>query len=301
MTTSPKKISKTLNLDLGELIDDDCKDFPLLVPESFLFRIKPNDKKDPLLLQILPTKHENKNVSGFNKDPLEERKSSPLPGLIHKYHGRVLLLVTDQCAINCRFCFRRHAREKVSNWQKVFSYIKNDNSIDEVILSGGDPLMLPPKKLKEMLGKLSSINHVKRIRVHSRMPIVMPERVDAKLLRAKKPVVLVVHCNHPNEINNEVAKKLKLFRKYNIPVFNQSVLLKNINDSASILVDLSEKLFAVGVVPSYLHTLDKVKGAAHFYVNLEEAKKIYGKMQKRLSGYLVPKLVIEIENRKKYV
>ena len=301
MITSLKKVSESLNLDLDDITGKVFNDFPLQIPKSFLSRIKPNDRKDPLLLQILPTEYENKNVTGFNKDPLQENKYSPISGLIHKHQDRVLLLVTDHCAINCRFCFRRYFREKLSDWEKVFSYIESNILINEVVLSGGDPLMLTSKKLREILDRLNSIDHIARIRIHSRLPIVMPDRIDSKLLQNKKPIILVVHCNHPNEINKEVAKKLKLLKKKNITIFNQSVLLRNINDSADILISLSEKLFACGVLPYYLHMLDKVKGSAHFYVNLDRAKKIYHIMKARLPGYLVPKLVLETKKEKKYV
>ena len=302
MITSLKKLSQTLRLNLSEFAADNLfPEFPLQVPESFVARIKQNDINDPLLLQILPQQRELQNIKGFNTDPIFEKKYSPITGLIHKYHGRVLLLVTDNCALNCRFCFRRHSREKNIDWQKVFSYIKNDSTVTEVILSGGDPLMLAQGKLKEIMDQLAQIPHIKRIRIHSRVPIAMPKLVTSRLIQSKIPVVLMVHCNHSNEINDDVVECLDLLRKQNITIFNQAVLLKGVNDDSEVLVALSEKLFSVGVIPCYLHILDKVKGAAHFYVNIERAKKIYSEMQKKLSGFLVPKLVVEVKNKKKYV
>ncbi|OGT07780.1 MAG: hypothetical protein A2V89_04290 [Gammaproteobacteria bacterium RBG_16_37_9] len=302
MITSLKKLAQTLRLNLSEFAADNLfPEFPLQVPESFVARIKQNDINDPLLLQILPQQRELQNIKGFNTDPIFEKKYSPITGLIHKYHGRVLLLVTDNCVLNCRFCFRRHLREKITDWQKVFSYIKNDSTVTEVILSGGDPLMLAQGKLKEIMDQLAQIPHIKRIRIHSRVPIAMPKLVTSRLIQSKIPVVLMVHCNHSNEINDDVVECLDLLRKQNITIFNQAVLLKGVNDDSEVLVALSEKLFSVGVIPCYLHILDKVKGAAHFYVNIERAKKIYSEMQKKLSGFLVPKLVVEVKNKKKYV
>ena len=273
-------------------------DFPLKAPESFIARIKQGDNNDPLLLQILPQEVELQEVPGFIADPLAEKECSLLPGLIHKYQDRVLLQVTDICAINCRFCFRRHLRNKISDWQKVFTYIKNHLALTEVILSGGDPLMLDASELIGIIQQIAQISHIKRLRIHSRVPIVMPDRIIPNLTQTRLNIVLVVHCNHPNEIDNSVAQTFNTLHQTGITIFNQSVLLHGINDNAETLISLSEKLFAVGVLPYYLHMLDKVKGAAHFYVDTDQAKQIYLEMQARLPGYLVPKLVIEINGRK---
>ncbi|MDR1012625.1 MAG: KamA family radical SAM protein [Coxiellaceae bacterium] len=280
---------------------NNLREFPGFAPKGFISRINPRIVNDPLLLQILPQKCEYKNDRGFIIDPLNEKKYSPFPGLLHKYHGRVLLLVTDICAINCRFCFRRHFREKVLDWSEVFNYIEHDSSINEIILSGGDPFMLAIQDLKEIINKLSDISHVKRIRIHSRVPIVMPEKIKMAIFNVRCPLILVIHCNHPNEINSEVENTLKLIRKKNITILNQSVLLRGINDDAKVLVNLSEKLFKVGVMPYYLHIMDKVKGAAHFYVGTTKAKEIYRKMREKLPGYLIPKLVIELQGKKEYL
>lgn len=309
MITNLEKLMEKLDLKLPKAKDSKFfTGFPLLVPESFVKNIKLGDLKDPLLLQILPQNHELLEKSGYIDDPLYEEKNSPVPGLIHKYHGRVLLLVIDVCAINCRFCFRRCIKDRAPKigsgsiyWKPAFSYIKNDKSITEVILSGGDPLMLPSDKLKWLMNQIAKIPHVKRIRIHSRVPIVMPELIKADTIQSKLPIVLVVHCNHPNEIDSKVVKCIKLLKRQNITVFNQTVLLRNINDCSRILASLSEKLFDVGIVPYYLHILDKVKGAAHFYVGFGKARKIYHELQKILPGYMVPKLVVDIKNKKHYL
>lgn len=294
MITDLQQLSRKLHLALiDRSSSSNFGNFPLLVPASFVLRIKIRDINDPLLLQVLPQKREQRNVQGFNIDPLEERKYSPVPGLIHKYYGRVLLLVTNACAINCRFCFRRHLHEKIIDWSKIFSYIKSDATISEVILSGGDPLMLQHKELQHIMDQIAVISHIKRIRIHTRVPIVMPEKITAKLFRAKLPLVFVVHCNHPQEINLAVKGACDLLRKPAVAIFNQTVLLRNVNDNAKTLIALNEKLFDIGVIPYYLHILDKVKGAAHFYVGIEKAKRIYREMQKKLPGYLLPKLVYD--------
>jgi len=302
MINDIKKLAQILHLNLLELKGRKrFFDFPLQVPESFVARIKPMDINDPLLLQVLPKESELQETPNFTTDPLAEKECSPVPGVIHKYQDRVLLLVTNVCAMNCRFCFRRYLRDKISDWQKVFVYIKKHPVISEVILSGGDPLMLAAGELTEIIQQLAKIPHIKRLRIHSRAPIVVPEWPITKLTQTRLPVVLVVHCNHPNEIDESVVRTLGAIRQTGVTLFNQSVLLRGINDNADVLVALSEKLFGAGVLPYYLHMLDKVKGAAHFYVETDRAKQIYLEMQTKLPGYLVPKLVIEIQNRKIYV
>jgi|GEM_PF-18490 len=292
--------------------------YPLKVPRSLVMRMRKCDRNDPLLLQILPrflelvvgesiTVPRSKDVSGepqYTIDPLQENSFSPIRGLLHKYHGRVLLLLTQNCPINCRFCFRRHLRQQVEDWSRVFAYLECDFTITEVILSGGEPLLWPDKKIAKLLQQLSAIGHIKRIRIHSRMPIVVPERVTSNLIDALGAVntvtghsnlTLVIHCNHPQEIDEDVVQALKKLRRgvngNGITLLNQSVLLKGINDSADVLVTLSEKLFASGVLPYYLHLLDRVSGSAHFNVDENEAKILLAQMMQRLSGYLVPKLV----------
>lgn len=304
MVIDLKKIAESSCLDLEGLkriSGDIAMDFPLRVTKDFLSRIKPGDINDPLLLQILPNKLELRDVSGFTTDPLEDSRSSPIPGLVQKYYGRVLLLTGNDCAVNCRFCFRQHLHEQIIDWQQVFSYIENDQSIYEVILSGGDPLMMKIEKLKEVLERLSTISHLTRIRIHSRVPIVMPERVAQLIILNKLPIVLVVHSNHQNEIDENVASALNILRQQDILLFNQSVLLRGINDNSETLIALSERLFSVGVTPYYLHLLDKVKGAAHFYVSIKRARQIHREMQSKISGYLVPKLVTGVGDGKRYI
>lgn len=273
------------------------KKFPFKTTQEFVARIEPGNLVDPLLLQILPLKIATNKLTGFEVDPLAEKNVTPLPGVLHKYYGRVLLLVTKECAINCRFCFRQNLLTKINNWSKVLQYLQGDNTISEVILSGGDPLTLSDDQLKTIIQNIASIPHIKRIRIHTRIPIVAPKRVTNKLLHvclsSRLPVIFVVHVNHPQEIDQQVVNALAKLRCANIVVFNQSVLLKNINDDAQILAVLSEKLFAAGVIPYYLHLLDKVKGAENFYVTTTKAKKIMRELQNKLPGYLVPKLVYE--------
>lgn len=304
MVKSLEKLSQMVHVNFMELVGKDhvFSDFPLLAPESFVSRISPGDQKDPLLLQVLPQIDELQDVDGFSSDPLDEKKHSPLVGVIRKYQDRVLLLVTDRCAINCRFCFRRcSSNEKISDWDTVFSYIRSDSTINEVILSGGDPLMLGMVELHKIIGSLEVIGHIKTIRIHTRLPIVAPQLITSSLIRVKIATIVVVHCNHPNEINAEVATALNLLRAQGITIFNQSVLLKGINDDSATLRLLSEKLFGVGVIPYYLHMLDRVNGAAHFWVDMERAKQIYLEMKENLPGYLVPKLVVEVQGKKLYV
>jgi len=278
------------------------QDFPFKAPKSFTDRINNNDPNDPLLLQVLPQECELQDTLGFTSDPLGEAYHSPILGLIHKYKDRVLLQITDDCVINCRFCFRRYMRNnKVNDWEAVLNYIASNTQIREVILSGGEPLILKHSELLKIIRKLAKITHLKRIRIHTRMPIISPEHKIPLLTQTRLKIIVVVHCNHPNEINTEVAQAINYLNKIGVTVLNQTVLLKNINDSAEVLIDLNEKLFSIGVLPYYLHMLDKVKGAAHFAVDIETAKNIYTKMQANLPGYLVPKLVIDTEKQKKYV
>jgi len=281
--------------------DENNDNFPFKAPKSFMERINNNDPDDPLLLQILPQTCEVQDVPGFVVDPLDEMHNSPISGLIHKYQDRILLQVTDDCAINCRFCFRRYMHNKITDWSAVFVYINNNPKVNEIILSGGDPLILKHAKLIEIIQQLAKIPHIRRLRIHTRMPIIMPEYKLPLLTQTRLKIIVVVHCNHPSEINTEVAKAINYLNTIGVTMLNQSVLLKNINDNADTLINLSEKLFSIGVLPYYLHMLDKVKGAAHFAVDIEVAKQIYVKMQENLPGYLVPKLVIDTGKQKTFL
>jgi EF-P beta-lysylation protein EpmB len=280
-----------------------ARQFPLRVPLGYVARMRKGDPADPLLRQVLPIGAEEIEVAGFRSDPVGDLDSMPVPGVLHKYRGRVLLIATGACGIHCRYCFRRHfpygnANSASGAWRKALDYIAADSSIIEVILSGGDPLALPDNRLAELAAHLGAIPHIKRLRIHSRLPIVLPERVDSELLAwlGNSPLqkVMVVHANHPNEIGEGTAQALRNLRERGITVLNQTVLLRGVNDSAAILAELSEALFAAGVMPYYLHLLDRVQGAAHFDVPEKEALILMGTLQSDLPGYLVPRLVREL-------
>ena len=304
LINDPEQLLSMLDLDRSLLHSALLanRDFQLRVTPSYARRIKKGDSHDPLLRQVLPIGEELNKVAGFTADPLAEKQSSPRKGIIHKYQGRVLLVTATQCAINCRYCFRRHfpyAEHHVNRdqWDEALGYIRQDESIHEVILSGGDPLSLADKQLSWLVNKVASIAHVRRLRIHTRMPIVLPSRITTALLQllndTRLKSVMVIHCNHAQEIDEQVENAITRLRNANIDILNQSVLLKGVNDTPEALVQLSERLFEIGVTPYYLHLLDRVAGAAHFEVSEDHAKNIYLKMMQSLSGYLVPKLVRE--------
>ncbi len=281
--------------------------FTLKVPLSFAENMEKGNPDDPLLRQVLPTNNELQVYPGFNIDPVGDLAAAIMPGLLHKYHGRVLLINTGTCAINCRYCFRRnfpYSDLQLSKQQEkqVFNHLQSNTEISEVILSGGDPLLLSDDRLANLFQQFSRIPHIKRIRIHSRLPIVLHARITENLISTlqynKKQIVLVVHSNHANEISTEVAKTCQLLKANGITLFNQAVLLKGINDNVDTLCDLSEKLFAAGVIPYYLHQLDKAKGVGHFEVPDDTAKAIMNEIKIRLPGYLVPKMVKEVTGTK---
>ncbi len=279
-------------------------EFNLKVPLAFVNRMRPGDPKDPLLLQVLASAQELQQTPGYNGDPVGEIGiNNPQRGIIHKYHGRALLIVSGGCAVNCRYCFRRHFpysdnQNSREQWREALLYIHSDSSIEEVILSGGDPLVATDGQLAELVAEIASIKHVRRLRIHTRLPIVIPERITATLLDAichpQLQTIMVVHCNHPNEIDQSVRTAMSALKQRDITLLNQSVLLAGVNDDAEILIALSEQLFAAGVLPYYLHLLDKVQGAAHFDVFEERATLLIGEVATRLPGYLVPKLAREV-------
>ncbi len=282
------------------------KQFQLRVPQSYVERMQHGNPSDPLLLQVLPTQHEETQVAGYLKDPVGDLLSIKSPGLLQKYNGRALLLATSRCAINCRYCFRRHFPYSTQNprhdsWAKSTQELEHDRSISEVILSGGDPLVLDDSELTKLIAKLEPIEHIKRLRIHTRLPVVIPNRINDELLNwvnnTRLQVIMVLHINHANEINTQMHKKLQKLKDLNCVLLNQSVLLKNINDQSSSLINLSEALFSAGVLPYYLHLLDKVDGAAHFDVCENSARQLMREIAKHLPGYLVPKLVREIANK----
>lgn len=277
-------------------------DFALRVPLSFAACMEKGNPYDPLLRQILPIKDELFAYPGFSHDPVGDLAAAARTGVIHKYHGRVLFINTGSCAINCRYCFRRNFPYSGLQLSKqtehaAIQYIQEDPGISEVILSGGDPLLLSDTRFAALIRQLDNIKHLKRIRIHSRLPIVLPARITAELINtlthSSKQIVIVVHCNHANEINDRVIAACKKLKNNGIILFNQSVLLKGVNDNAAVLCELSERLFTHGIIPYYLHVLDKATGTGHFEVSEPEALALIQHVQATLPGYLVPKLVKE--------
>ena len=300
----PAELLAILNLPTDQLAQHrQASDaFDLRVPRPFAERMARKDWHDPLLLQVLPQGAELDHQPGFVSDPLEEANSNPRPGIIHKYKGRVLLILSGGCAINCRYCFRRQFPYQDNNpsrkeWLNSLKYIANDSSIKEVILSGGDPLVVSDQSLTEIIQHIENIPHVTTLRIHTRLPIVIPQRINTPLLKnlgnTRLQTVMVIHCNHPNELDDSVKAALHALKCQGVTLLNQCVLLKGVNDCAETLSALSEKLFQFGVLPYYLHLLDKVEGAAHFEASEREAKALVNKLLHNLPGYLVPKLVKE--------
>ncbi|MCB1692116.1 MAG: EF-P beta-lysylation protein EpmB, partial [Pseudomonadales bacterium] len=269
----------------------------------FIARMRRGDENDPLLAQVLPSPEENARYPGFVSDPLSEQSFTPGRGMLHKYHGRVLVIVSGACAVNCRYCFRRHFpyndfKPDRDDWEAIFRYVASEKTVTEVILSGGDPLVLSDKRLGAILDSLEAIPHVTTLRIHTRMPVVIPNRVceslTDRLAASRLQVVTVIHANHPNEIDDDVGHAMAALRRAGATCLNQSVLLKGINDSADTLIRLSRRLFEVGVMPYYLHLLDPVTGTGHFDVQGDRAKAIMRSVLHELPGYLVPRLVREV-------
>ena len=300
----PTELLQLLQLDVGLLpaATRAARVFRLRVPRNYVARIKPGDPKDPLLRQVLPLDDELIQRSDFSLDPVGDLDAMVVPGLLHKYTGRVLLLTTGACAVHCRYCFRRnfpYADAQISSrrWRAALDYIRTNNTVNEVIFSGGDPLSLADKRLAEMVSELETIPHIRCIRFHTRQPVVLPSRVDQSLLdwlsKCRLQKVIVIHANHGNEIDAVVGRALHRLRTTGVSLLNQSVLLRGVNDSASVLRRLSEVLFDAGVVPYYLHLLDKAQGTAHFAVSKRQARNLVAKLRATLPGYLVPRLVCE--------
>jgi L-lysine 2,3-aminomutase len=278
--------------------------FPLRVPHGFIGRMRRGDPADPLLRQVLSLPAELAQVAGFVGDPLAETAARGAPGLLQKYQGRALLMTTGACAVHCRYCFRRHfdyaaaSADDQPRFQSALDRLEADPMIDEIILSGGDPLSLGNARLAQLLDRLRQMPQLRRIRIHTRTPIVLPARVDQGLLDAFAPIaqqlVIVVHANHPAEIDAPTAAALRALGSVSTAVLNQSVLLAAVNDAAATLAELSRRLFAAGVLPYYLHQLDRVAGAAHFEVSDAQALLLHAQLIGTLPGYLVPRLVREI-------
>ncbi len=299
----PAELCRTLSLPAKLASESANASFQLFAPRGYVAKMVPGDPRDPLLLQVLPRAEESEDAKGFVKDPVGDLDASLAPGLIHKYHGRVLLIATGACAIHCRYCFRRHfpyetMPRTLEAWRPAIRQIAADHSIEEVILSGGDPLTLVDGLLEQLVGELERIPHLKRLRVHTRLPIVIPERVTDELLAwltgSRLAPVVVVHANHPREIDNDVAAALTKLIQAGVPVLNQSVLLRGVNDDVESLSELSRALVNLRVMPYYLHQLDRVAGAEHFEVPIERGIELIEQMRARLPGYAVPRYVQEI-------
>lgn len=297
---SPTEFCRLLNLPatLADQVQDAAREFPLLVPREYLARFRPGDPLDPLLLQVLPRPEECLPAEGFSSDPLGEAESLCGGAALKKYHGRALIVSTGQCAVHCRFCFRRHFSFAASGqWQSALGPIAGDPTVREVILSGGDPLVLDDAELADLAGRLAGMAHVKRLRIHSRMPIVIPQRVTDQLLgwlrSTRLTTIVVVHANHPAELGAEVVAALGRLVDAGVPVFCQSVLLAGVNDRVEVLEELFTRLTDLRVTPYYLHQLDRVKGAVHFEVPESEGRRLIDVLRSRLPGYAVPRYVRE--------
>jgi len=303
--TTPEELAAALGLSRGALAGAHAagRHFPLRVPRSFVARMRPGDPDDPLLRQVLPVAAELADEAEYVSDPVGERGALRAPGLLQKYRGRALLITTPACAVHCRYCFRRefpYAQQSADapRWSEALAEIAADASLAEIILSGGDPLSLSNARLESLTRALAAIPHVRRIRVHTRQPVVLPSRVDDGLLHwlrtSTRPIVFVLHINHPNELDAELAAACAKLRATGVTLLNQSVLLAGVNDDVEVLSELSLRLFDAGVLPYYLHALDRVRGAAHFAVADERAQALTGELAARLPGYLVPRLVREV-------
>ncbi len=280
-----------------------AKLFPLLVPRSYLARIEAGNPLDPLLRQVLPLEAEHQQVPGFTQDAVGDATAHQAPGLLQKYVGRALMITTGACAVHCRYCFRRdypygEEPRRWEDWQPAFDALEEDSSLHEIILSGGDPLMLTDERLKMLIQRLAGIAHLQRLRVHTRLPIVLPQRVTdeflALLTSHRLTPIVVLHANHPQELQGDCAAAVRTLVRAGITTLNQAVLLKDINDTTEVQAALCERLIDLGVIPYYLHQLDRVRGAAHFEVDEQIGRDIIDALRRRLPGYAVPQYVREI-------
>jgi len=281
-------------------------DFPLFVPREWAKRIRPKDPNDPLLRQVLVTTAESLEVPGFTKDPVGDLNAQTTPGLLHKYYGRALLITTGACAIHCRYCFRRHfpyheAPKSIEAWQEALNAIRTDPSLEEILLSGGDPLTLVDDRLAELIQSLEDIPHLKRLRIHSRLPTIIPQRVTESLcnhLRSTRlGVWFVLHINHAQELDTPTCQAIGKLRQTGAVLLNQAVLLRGVNDSVESLQELCQRLVNEQVIPYYLHQLDRVAGSAHFEVPVSEGRHLMEKLRQRLPGYALPRYVQEVAGR----
>jgi EF-P beta-lysylation protein EpmB len=278
-------------------------EFPLLVPDSFLQRMRPGDPHDPLLLQVLPQAVEKVAADGFVTDAVHDQAARRASGMLQKYHGRVLLMASGSCAVHCRYCFRReypysHEPHRLPDWEPAVAEIAADSSVSEVIFSGGDPWMLNDGRLAELCRRVDTISHIERIRFHTRLPIVLPSRVTTSLIELlqslRAQAIVVVHANHAHELDGDCAVALGRLVRSGGPVLNQSVLLRGVNDSVVALEELSRALTKTGIMPYYLHQLDRVSGTSHFEVSVQRGQQLIRELQQRLPGYAVPRYVQEI-------
>ncbi len=307
-----RKVDELLNfltIDPKSLIRevDSKSTFNFLVPRHFASLMQQGNIDDPLLKQVLPLKRENVSQPlHFVNDPLQESDTNTQSGLIHKYHGRVLLLVSGHCAINCRYCFRRHFpydsnQLSKHQWLHLLQQIANDTSISEIILSGGDPLIASDQFLKWLIEQIASMPGIQRLRIHSRLPVVMPNRITEEAIHwmAHNNLIttLVLHTNHPNEISNELSTKIQLLNQNNVKTFNQGVLLRGINDDVQTLETLSVKLYQAGIIPYYMFQLDPVTSTAHFEIPERQIKLLQQQLWARLPGYLMPRFSVELPNQ----
>lgn len=303
--TDPRELCALLDLDpaLIQPALAAARGFALRVPRSYVARMRKGDPNDPLLLQVLPVSAETQVVEGFATDPVGDLDRRAAQGVLHKYRGRALLVTTGACAVHCRYCFRRHfpyGEESAlqRGWQPALEHLRADPTVSEVILSGGDPWSLSDRRLEQLTDGLQTIPHLRRLRIHTRYPIVLPERIDAGLLAWLRGVqlqkVVVLHANHAREIDASVREACQRLSAAGATLLNQSVLLKGVNDSVGALAELSEALFETHVLPYYLHVLDKVHGAAHFDLPEARALQLHQELTAQLPGYLVPKLVREV-------
>ncbi len=280
-----------------------AKMFAPVLTASMVDSINWENQDDPVLKQFLPTSAETTVAEGLLADPVGDINATQVPGLIHKYHGRVLLVASGSCAVNCRYCFRRHFEYQKNfaprnGWRASLDYIAQHDSIHEVILSGGDPLTLDNKSLYRLTDGLQQVPHIQTLRIHSRIPVVLPPRIDSFFLQWAqtwdRKKVMVIHSNHAQELSAAARTAITDLQQAGFTLLNQSVLLKGVNDNAKVLADLSNQLFDLGVMPYYLHQMDPVQNAAHFIVAPDQALQIHQQLKARLPGYLVPKLVREV-------
>lgn len=302
----PVELYQRLKLDTQNLPAalQAAREFSVMVPPGYLDRMTAGNPSDPLLLQVLPQAAEvATQPPGYQRDPVGDDDASPIPGLIHKYHGRVLLITTGACAIHCRYCFRRHypygeGSTSPRRLQPALDWIRQHEEIEEVILSGGDPLMLDDTRLDQLISELETIPQLKRLRFHSRLPVVLPERMTPSLLKrlqqSRMQTLMVIHANHPAELDDSVRHACQQMQRSGITLLNQSVLLNGINNQPDVLENLYKRLFSLGVQPYYLHLLDKVDGAAHYDVEEAHAQWLHAEVSARLPGYMMPRLTREI-------